>query len=261
MKIYIFVDMEGISGVSGSDYVKSDGRLYATARRYYTWDVNACVKGCLQGGANDVIVRDGHGSGNHLILEDMDPAVEVVHGSTGAVRMAGLDECAGLILLGYHAMAGTRGALLEHTYSSASIQNMWMNGRRVGEVGIDAGIATDRNIPTILVTGDDYVCREAKDWIPGVVTCEVKKGLSCQGARLLSLAEAHRRITEATAEAVRQVGTIKPMPVDRPVTMRVEVIERGGIPNEISRRGVRVLDGRTYEATAETVEAALFAVL
>lgn len=258
MKIYVFVDMEGISGISGSDFVTPEGRFYQTARRFYTQDLNACVRGCFDAGADAVIARDGHGSGNHMILEELDPRIELVQGQTPGVRMSGLDECDGLILLGYHAMAGTRGALLEHTYSSRAIQNLWLNGKPVGEVGIDAGIAADYGIPTILVTGDNFVCREAEDWIPGVVTCEVKKATSCQGARLLSLDEARRRIQAATVEAVRSIGRIRPMPVERPVTIRHEVIERGSIPAEVSRPDVRILDGRTWECTADTVEAAFF---
>jgi len=257
MKIYIFVDMEGISGVSGSEFVTADGKRYATARKYYTWDVNACARGCFAAGADAVMVRDGHGGGNHLLWDELDPRLEAVQGTTGTVRMVGLDECDALILLGYHAMAGTRGALLEHTYSSRGIQNMWLNGRPVGEIGIDAGIASDRDIPTILVSGDDYACREAEEWIPGVVACEVKKGLSCQGARLLPMKEAHARIERAAAEAVGRTAEIAPMPVDRPVTLRKEVVERGSIPNA-ERPGLRILDGRTYEVTADTVEKALF---
>jgi D-amino peptidase len=256
MNVYVFVDMEGISGISGSEFVTPAGRLYATGRRFYTADVNACVRGCLRGGAETVIVRDGHGGGNHLLVDEMEPAVEVVQGHAGTCRMPGLDECDALILLGYHAMAGTRGALLEHTYSSKSIQNMWLNGRRVGEIGIDAAIGAEHGRPTILVTGDDHACREAEDWIPGVRTCAVKQGLTCQGARLLPLEEAHKRIEDAAAEAVRDAPAIGPISLEPPVTLRKEVIERGSIPGE--SRNVKVLDGRTFEITADTVEQALF---
>ncbi|MDD4540217.1 MAG: M55 family metallopeptidase, partial [Lentisphaeria bacterium] len=132
MKVYIFVDMEGISGVTGSDFVTSSGPHYQTARRYYTEELNVCARACFEAGADEVIARDGHGSGNHMLWDQLDPRIQLVQGQTGTVRMWGLDGCDALILLGYHAMAGTRGALLEHTYSSASIQNMWLNGRPVG---------------------------------------------------------------------------------------------------------------------------------
>lgn len=257
MKVYIFADMEGISGVAGSDFVMPDGRYFQDGRLYYTWDINACVRGCFDAEAEGVIVRDGHGAGNHLVLPELDRRAEVVQGYTER-RMPGLDECDALILVGYHAMAGTQGALLEHTYSSASVQNMWLNGRLVGEIGIDAGIASDYGVPVVMVSGDDKACLEAKEWIPGVVTCTVKTGLTCQAARLMPLESAHELIEQKTCEAVGMIGRIPPMPVERPATIRREMVERKPIPTEFARPGIKVIDGRTYEATADTVEQAFF---
>ena len=45
MKIYIAVDMEGVSGVNSPEHVKTDGRLYAEGRRLLTREVNAAVEG------------------------------------------------------------------------------------------------------------------------------------------------------------------------------------------------------------------------
>ena len=260
MKIYIFVDMEGISGVSSSEFVMGTGRHYAAGRRYYTDDLNACVRGCFAAGARSVLARDGHGSGDHFLWADLDPRVEIVQGATGTTRLVGIEECDALILLGYHAMAGTPGALLEHTYSSASIQNMWLNGRRAGELAFDAAIAGDHGVPTVMVSGDDYVCREAAEWIPGVVTCEVKKGINCQAARLLPRQVAHQLIEERTAEAVAKAsrGEIAPLKIEGPVTIRHEMMERKGIPAAGSNPNLRIIDGRTYEYTADTVEKAFF---
>lgn len=257
MKVYIFVDMEGISGISGSEFVKSDGRHYAEARRYYTRDVNACIEGCFKGGATGVIVRDGHGSGNHILWEELDQRAELVQGASYPCRFPGITECKALILLGYHAMAGTAGALLEHTYSSETIQNLWLNGRRVGEIGIDASIAAEQGVPTVLVSGDDYACREASDWIPGVMTCVVKWGITCQGARLLPAEEARRRIGAAATEAVGKTAAIPLIKVARPVKLRKEVTERGHIPSA-NRTDITILDARTFEITADTVEKALY---
>jgi len=256
MKIYVFCDMEGISGISGSDYVNTGGRCYQIGCRYMTWDINACVRGCFNGGAKTVVVRDGHGSGNNVLWDELDPRVEMVQGHGGDRRMPGLEQCDALILLGYHAMAGTPGALLDHTYSSESIQNMWMNGRLVGEFGIDAGIAADLHMPVIMTSGDDKLCAEAKDWIPQIVTAQVKAGIACQGARLLPKEAAHRLIEEKAAEAVKLAGKIRPLKVKRPVTIRTEVVERRSIPNGFARPDVKIIDGRTFETTAETVEKA-----
>lgn len=257
MKVYVFVDMEGISGVSGSDHVMSDGKLYQDARRYYTWDTNACVRACFDVGAEGVIVRDGHGAGNHMVTPELDPRVELIQGHT-LRRMPGIEECDAVILLGYHAMAGTPGAVLEHTMSSKTVQNYWLNDRKVGEIGLDAGIASDHGKPVIMVSGDDKACAEAADWIPGVVTCQVKEGMSTQGARMLSLDMAHKLIAERTKEAIGRIGIAKPMPIERPVTFRVEMVERYGVPNPFARPDIRALDARTVETTADTVEQAFY---
>ena len=257
MKVFVAVDMEGISGIFQSEQVVRGGALYQEGRRYLTQDVNACVDGCFQGGAKQVVVRDIHGGGNHFIWEDLDERAEYVRGTTERERLPGIAGCAGLILLGYHAMAGTQEAILEHTMSSRGWQNFKLNGRLTGEVGIDAAIAGDHDVPTILVSGDDKVCREAKQFIKGVVVAQVKKGLSCQGGQLLSREASYDLIVRRSAEAVRKADSIKPFKVKRPVKMRLEVVSRGRLPNLDGKPYAKLIDGRTYEVVGDTVEQAL----
>jgi len=255
MNVFIMVDLEGISGVCRASQVSQDGAHYPTARKFMTGDVNACVEGCFTGGAERVVVRDAHSGGFNLLWEEVDPRAEVIQGTPGRERIPDLAHFNGLILLGYHAMAGTREAILEHTMSSKGWQNLWINGRKSGEVAIDAGIAADHGVPTIMVTGDDKVCKEARRLLKGVVAVEVKKGLDVEGGRLLSREAAHRRIREGAAKAVAKCPSIRPVKVASPVTMRLERVSRGRVPAD--RKDVKVLDGRTYEVTAPTVEEAL----
>ncbi len=255
MKVYIFADMEGISGISCSDFVLTEKRLYAEGRRLMTEDINACVRGCFAGGADGVIVRDGHSSGINVLWEQLDPRAELVQGDSAGIRYPGIEECGALILLGYHAMAGVKGALLEHSYTSAGVQNLWMNGKLVGEFAVDAAIAGELGVPVIMTSGDDHLCAEAKAVIPAVAACQVKAGLSTQGARLLPALTAHARIEKCAAEAVRTAGKATPYKVSKPATLKVEFLERHRLPT--GRRGVQIIDGRTIEATADTVAEAL----
>ena len=257
MKIFVAVDMEGISGIFQSQQVIPGSGLYEEGRRFLTQDVNACVEGCFAGGADKVVVRDIHGGGNHFIWADLDPRAEYVRGSTDRERLPDIAKCHGLILLGYHAMAGTPEAILEHTMSSKSWQHCWLNGKITGETGIDAGIAGDHGVPTILVTGDDKVCREAKQLLKGVVTAQVKVGLSCQGGQLLSRKASYDLIVKRATEAVRSAPKIKPFKVKAPVKMRIELVSRGRVPSTDSKPYAKIIDGRTYEVTADTVEQAL----
>jgi len=259
MRVFVMVDMEGISGVCRKGHVSTGDPLYAQGRKYMTWDVNACVEGCFAGGADEVVVCDSHGGGGpHVIWEDLDPRARYMLGEGGRERIAGIAGFDGLMLLGYHAMAGTPEAILEHTMSSVGWQNFWLNGRKTGEIGVDAAVAGENGVPTIMVSGDDKACAEAEQFIPGVVTAPVKTGLACEGGILLSADAAHKLIAERAAEAVGKADRIEPYVVEPPVTARLERVSRGRLPVHGEKPYVKIIDGRTYEVTADSVEQALW---
>lgn len=255
MNIFIMVDMEGISGICRSSQVSLTHEDYQIGRRYLMYDVNACVDGCFAGGATKVTVRDAHHNGYNFSWENMDPRAEYIQGASPIERIPDIKSYDGLILLGYHAMAGTVQAVLEHTMSSGAWQNFRMNGKKSGEIAIDAGIAGDHNVPTIMVSGDDKACKEARKFIKGVITAQVKKGLDVEGAILLSKEQAHKLIKNKAAKATTMCKKIKPYTVKSPVTMRLELVSRNKPP--VTRKEVKIIDGRTYEVTGATVEETL----
>lgn len=228
MKIYIFADMEGISGISNSSFVLTDGSQYALGRQYLTRDINICAQACFDAGATEVVVRDGHGGGVSVLWEKLIPGVKLIQGGSPGERFSFCAGSDGMILLGYHAMAGTQRALLEHSYSSKSIQNIWMNGERVGEFAIDTAIAGKYGIPVIMTSGCDKLCAEAKAFLPQVVTCQVKKSITCQSAALLAPADAEKLLREKTIEAIEKLknGEMKPYKNPETVTIRTEYMER-----------------------------------
>jgi len=250
-KVYVFADMEGISGVCGS--AQTIGAERDTGRRLMAEDMNACVAGCFEAGATEVVVRDGHSSGTNVDPAAIDSRAKLIQGPTPDVRFKDLEGSEALILLGYHAKARTPGALLAHSYSSASIQGMWLNGREVGEIGVDAAIAAEHKIPVVMVSGDDKASAEAREWIPGVVTCETKKGTGPQSAELLPLAEARRMIREKTKAAVQRRREIKPIVVSHPATMRWEYLPKGS-PRTYDPAFKPVADPRVVEKTGDSVE-------
>lgn len=252
MKIYIFADLEGISGISGSSFVTSDGAKYAMGCKLITREVNICAQACLDAGAEEVIIRDGHGAGNSILWENLIPGTRLVQGQTPGVRFAGIEEADAVILLGYHAMAGTPQAVMEHTFSSKSIQNMWVNGKLAGEFAIDTLIAGEHGLPVIMTSGCDKLCAEAKAFSPEVITCEVKKSTGQQGCILLSPAASEALLRQKTQEAVAafKAGKIQPKTVS-PATLRIEYMER-------CEPAVGLIAPRTVEHTASTLENAFF---
>ena len=207
MKIYISVDMEGISGINSPEHVKRDGRLYAEGRRLLTDDVNAAVRGALEGGADEVIVADMHGGSNNLIIPEVDPRAMLLEGAPRSPRFAFLNKTVdGMVLLGYHAMNGTLEATLEHTMSSASWHKFTVNGTPWGELAIDATLAAEAGVPVIMVSGDDKLRTEARIFLGEAVefAC-VKQGLGRQQALCMSAANGQKTVCEHMRRAVERL--------------------------------------------------------
>jgi len=244
-KVYIFADMEGCSQLTTREQLNgSEGPLRMAH------DINACVEGCFSAGATEVMVRDGHGGGVNVDPALINSKVRLIQGPTPQERFKDIEGSEALILLGYHGMAQTKNALFAHSYSSATIQMMYLNGKPVGEIGIDASIASEHHVPVVMVSGDDKTIKEAEEWIPGVVTCQVKKGTSHLSGECLTLTQSYDLIKERTAQALKKRNSIKPIKVNYPATVRWEYIPQGH-PRVYDPKFIPVLDPRFVEKTSE----------
>jgi D-amino peptidase len=209
-------------------------------------------------------VADKHGRGKNFIWYDLHEAARYVIGrtqNTPGGRLPGLEGSDGLILLGYHAMAGTPHAVLEHTWSGTGWQNYWVNGKPSGEIVMEMGLAADAKVPVIMISGDDKVCAEAETLVPGIVKAEVKQSLTLTGALLLSRPAAHRLIREKSAEAVKACKTFKPVDFGTPVTMRLEGTERSEFGSVIDKPFAKQIDARTVEVVGDTFTQAFFRLM
>ena len=226
MKVYIAADMEGVAGVFLPEQLSRGTVEYAEARHLLTGEVNAAIAGAFEGGATDVIVKDAHGTGFNLVMEDIDERAEIVAGASAPERFAGLDETfAGMILLGYHAMAGTEAAVCDHTMSTATISRFQLCGAEVGEVGLDAAHAGGFGVPVIMVSGDDKICREAAALLgSALVTCPVKTGLARHAVRTKSPKAARDLVRAAAREAVSRPHAPPPYRPRPPFVARVTYV-------------------------------------
>ena len=160
-KVYVSTDMEGCSGVTCSEQVAAE-----EGKQLMAGDMNACVEGCFAAGATEVVVRDHHARWPERESASDRQACQTDPSATPESRFKDIEGSAAVILLGYHAKALTPGGTLAHSYSSASIQGMWLNGREVGEIGVDAAIAAEYKVPVVMVSGDDKICAEAGHGFP-----------------------------------------------------------------------------------------------
>jgi D-amino peptidase len=215
--------------------------------------VNAAIQGAFDGGATEVVVNDGHGGGHNLLLEEMDPRAVYERPNGGADLMPSLDASfAAAFCVGYHAMAGTLNGFLDHTQSSASWFNYWVNGRRTGELGQCGIWAGHFGVPILLVTGDQAACDEARDFFGDIETVAVKQGIGRQHARCIHPERARAQIRKAAARALELVGLREPYRVETPITVRLELYRSDMADGMAHRTGTRRLDARTLERVVQS---------
>lgn len=204
MKILIASDMEGITGVVNWDQVTPGHEEYPRFRRLMTQDVNAAISGAFQGGADEVIVADGHWNGTNILVEELDSRARL-HSSTSAIHsmMQGIDSTInGVIFVGYHARHGSSNAVMDHTWSSSSVANLWLNDILVGEYGLNAALAGYYGVPVIMVTGDQTACRQTVELLGSMETAIVKQATGRFSAECLPPASTKKMIEMAACTAV-----------------------------------------------------------
>jgi D-amino peptidase len=225
MRVYISVDMEGVAGVVHEDQTDpTDPRHageYNRFRRLMTSEANAAVEGALAAGATRVLVNDSHWLMRNLLAEELHPAAELLSGGPKLRSMVegvdlGFDAA---MFVGYHAMAGTASAVIDHTYTSI-VHEVRLNGRPAGELAINAALAGIYGLPVVLVSGDQALAAEAKDLLgDGVEAVVVKHAVGRFAARSRSPAESCRRIREGATAALRR----RHEPLELPPPIRLEV--------------------------------------
>ncbi len=226
MQVYISVDMEGVAGVVHEDQTDpTDPRHageYNRFRRLMTREANAAVDGALAAGATRILVNDSHWLMRNLLAEELHPAAELLSGGPKLRSMMegvelGFDAA---LFVGYHAMAGTAHAVIDHTYTSI-VHEVRLNGRPAGELAINTAFAGSHGVPVVLVSGDQAVAAEAKALLgDGVEAVVVKHAVGRFAARSVSPAESCRRIREAAAAALRRQH--RPLVLEQPIKLVVE---------------------------------------
>ena len=227
MRVYISVDMEGVAGVVHEDQTNPvDPRCaseYARFRKLMTAEANAAVQGAVDAGATRVLVNDSHWTMRNILAEELHEVAELVSGGPKPRSMmegidAGFDAA---FCIGYHARAGTRHAILDHTYTDRLI-DVRLNGRSVGELGLNAALAGVFDVPVVLVSGDSATATEAHDLLgEDVATVIVKEAVGRHAARSLAPAVACRRIREAATKVLKRKG-MKPFMVEPPITLEAD---------------------------------------
>ncbi|WTD03128.1 M55 family metallopeptidase [Streptomyces albidoflavus] len=266
-RILISVDMEGVSGIVHPRETNPDGYDYGRARALMTAEANAAVAGVLDAepGA-EVWVADAHGSYRNLLPEEVDRRARLVRGKPRPLGMlGGIDERTDAVLfVGYHVRAGAGPGVLAHTMSDALL-DVRVDGRSLGEIGLNAAMAGHLGVPVVLLSGDDAACAEVRELVPGVRTVAVKEALGQFATAGLHPEEARERLQRAAAEAVAGRGEVRPFALSGPLAVEVDLAAAHTVDLAVLIPGVTRSEGarsaRTVAFTAAGFDEAYRVVL
>jgi D-amino peptidase len=227
MRVYISVDMEGVAGIVHGDQTRRGTDEFHTACELMTLEANAAALGAFDAGATEVLINDSHGDMRNLVLDQLDPRVQVLTGSLKPYSMAegltGRDRFDLALFVGYHGGAGTTNAILDHTYRGVVVYEVRINGRVMNEASLNALVAGTAGTPVALVTGDASTCAQCRELLGEIETVEVKWSLGRVAARSLHPVRARELIRAAAQRVVGSPSRFEPYTTSLPLLLELEL--------------------------------------
>lgn len=224
MRFLIRCDMEGLTGVTTYDEVTPGNPLYEAGRDLLMHDLLAVIDGLSPA---EVVLYDEHHAGRNVRIDRLPANVRAIVGKPpyradwpGGLG-PGIDA---MLMVGFHSMAGTPGGTLAHSYEH-DIEAIEINGRRVGEVGVESALAGELDIPMILYAGDSAGAVEAQALIGGLTCVVTKESLGETAADCLAASATGELLRRAAMALRRPVGWPAPLKLGQPVELRITLAD------------------------------------
>jgi D-amino peptidase len=224
MKVYISLDVEGVTTVTAKEQGSHGTPEWNDMRVLLTQEINAAIEGAMEAGVEEFLVNEGHGkhrnvlprelNRNALLLTGREKLLHIMHGISA--------DFAGMFMIGLHAGPGKQHAVLPHAFHAFHLQ---VNGITLSEVGMGMALAGHFNVPTLMVTGDQETCLEAKELVPNMETVAVKEAVSTVSAIHLHPEVAQEKIKEAAKRAVERKDEIMPFVIEPPLVMDIQLYQ------------------------------------
>lgn len=223
LKLLISVDMEGVVGVVTADQLGPDGFEYQRAREWMTGELLAAIEAAREEGVTEFVIADSHGNGENLLIDRLPDDVLIVRSWPRPLgMMQGIDSTFdAAVFLGYHTGTSNPDGVRAHTFSSAKLADVRLNGQSVPEGGVNAAIAGHFGVPVIMVSGDDAAVEQIRSVIGDVEGAVVKWHYSFHSAKTMTPAASYKLIGETMKKALRRLDDFEPFVMPKPVTLDV----------------------------------------
>jgi D-amino peptidase len=222
-KIFISADLEGVVGAVTGEQLGPGGFEYNRFREFMTAEVNAAIEAAKSAGATEILVADSHGNGQNLLIERLPKDIKLIRSWPRPLgMMEGIDSSFdGVIFTGYHASTDNKKGVRAHTFSSARLTSLKVNGKVMTEGSWNAAVAGEFGVPVIMIAGDDAAVNEVKSLIGNPEGAIVKEAISFHSAKSLHPEAAYDLIAEKTKFAVKNIKKYKPYKIKGPITVSV----------------------------------------
>lgn len=252
MKIFLSADIEGTCGIAHWDETLKGKPLYDHFAAQMTREVAAACNGVLEGGADEILVKDGHDTARNISPEQLPEQARILRGWARHPysMMAGLDETFdGVLFTGYHSAAQMATNPLSHTMNTHN-NYVKINGELASELMINSMTAAYLGVPVLMVSGDAGLCGWMKQTCPWVQTVPVNEGV---GSSCTSIHPnlAVRRIGEAAKRAVQEIGAAKPYPLPQHFVVDINYKEHWAAENAHWYPGCERVDARTVRFASD----------
>lgn len=221
LRVYISVDMEGVTGAVTGEQLGPGGFEYAAFRQHMTHELLAVIDAARSAGAVEILVSDSHGNGQNLLLDLLPDDVQVIRSWPRPLMMVeGIaPRFDAAFFVGYHSSTANTRGVRAHTISSANLTAVRLNGVDMSEASINAAIAGHFGVPVVMISGDDAIAEEAVRVIGDMETAVVKWSLGFHSARTLTPAAGQALIRQKAAVALARLGDFRPYTMEGPVTL------------------------------------------
>ncbi|MCA1586638.1 MAG: M55 family metallopeptidase [Acidobacteria bacterium] len=146
--------------------------------------------------------------------------------------VAGIDDKVdAAIFIGYHAGTNNSAGVRAHTFSSANLTRVALNGTNVTEGSWNAAIAGQFGVPIVMMSGDDAAIAEVRQAVGNIEAAETKRSLGFHSAASLTPQASVDLIRQRVQAALGRVAEFKPLNVQMPVT--VDVSFKNYLPAEV----------------------------
>ncbi len=226
IRVLLLHDMEGLAGQDDWHSFDFGDPQYPSGQEMLAADVNAVIDGLFAGGATEVHVVDGHGSGNpdpDVRADLLDPRASQMLREAPFDTYFDVPETSSydaVAVVGMHAKTGS-GGFASHTFTLG--MDIIINGASITETELVALSWGRFGVPVIFGSGDDRLAADLQT-MPWIEFVTVKTATSASTVELRPVDQAHAEMTAAARRAVENLASARVMRVSSPITATLRAV-------------------------------------